>query len=143
MLPEHEKPQKAVFKVAEFGGQVGAEQDTSVEGTNWPEWILRSPDKNWRTIGGICLEEARNETKLEMEIRDLPAGEGRGGSNASQSANRCCCYSAIVEDFIAMGAAQAMLQFAIFQGELNRAHGGQHQPAQRCQYTNERRHQPR
>ena len=28
-----------------------------------------------------------------------------------------------------MGAAQAMLQFAIFQGELNRAHGGQRQPA--------------
>ena len=80
-------------------------------------------------MGGICLEEARNDTNLEMEIRDLPAGEGRGRQQRVAVREKSCFYSAIVEDFIAMGAAQAMLQFAIFQGELNRAHGGQRQPA--------------
>ena len=87
-------------------------------------------------------EEARNETDLELETRELQAGEGRGGSNASQSTNGCCFNSTIVEQFIATGAAQAMQQFRSPKVNLTGYMTGRISQHQRRQYTKERSNQP-
>ena len=42
-------------------------------------------DNGWK-----IQEEAQNEVDLELETRELRAGEGRRGNSASQSTNRCC-----------------------------------------------------
>ena len=90
--------------------------------------------------GQNIREEAQNE--VDLEIRESQAGECRRCCTASQSTNGCCFNSTIVGQFIALGAEQAMQQFAILQGELNGVYGGQHQLRQR-EYTKERSNQPR
>ena len=62
---------------------------------------------NWQKI----KLEALNEAELELGVRALRKGGGGRGSDASQ-ANGCCSDSAILEQFIAMGAEQAKQQFA-------------------------------
>ena len=55
-------------------------------------------------IGREIKGEAQYEVDVELEIRDLQAGEDRRSSNASQSTNQCCSSPTIVEQFVAMGA---------------------------------------
>ena len=58
--------------------------------------------------------ETLNEAEQDLEIRALREGEGRRGSDG------CCFDSAILEQFIAIGAEWAKQQFAILQSELDR-----------------------
>ena len=92
--------------------------------------------------GRKMTEEARNETDWELETRELQAGEGRGGSNASHSTNRCCFSSTILEQFIATGAAQAMQQFRSPKVNSTGYMAGRISQHQRRQYTKERSNQP-
>ena len=73
---------------------------------------------------GICRKEA---DILEEEIQTFQAGEQRRGSCASRS-NGCCFNTAVVEQFLAMGAVQAMQLLAFIQEEICRVYGGQYQP---------------
>ena len=57
----------------------------------------------------------------------VQAGEESRGSCASQS-NGCCLHPAMVEQFLAVGAAQAVQQLTFIRGEISRVYGGQHQP---------------
>ena len=65
--------------------------------------------------------------ELGNEIRNLQASEERRGSSASQS-NGCCFDPAILEQFLTMGAAQAMQQLAYIHGEVSKVYDGQHRP---------------
>ena len=59
------------------------------------------------------------EAELDLEITGLQAGEGRRGSNASQS-NGCCFDATILQQYVAMGAEQAMQQTSATQGEFSK-----------------------
>ena len=51
-------------------------------------------------------EDSLVEGELDLEIKGLQAGEGRSGSNTSQS-NGCCIDPAFLQNFLTSGAALA------------------------------------
>ena len=65
---------------------------------------------------------------LMVKIRGLQAGDGRRGSTASQ-AHGCCFDAGLLQQFVTMGAEQAM-QLSALHGELSNIFEMQHQPAQ-------------
>ena len=71
-----------------------------------------------RHVFRLCLNSrAVDEGKhiIDEEVQALQAGEERRGSNASQS-NGCCFGPAMVEHFLALGAAQALQQLTFIRG---------------------------
>ena len=78
-----------------------------------------------RIEGRVTLR--KRPAELENEIQNLQASEERRGSSASQS-NGCCFAPAILEQFLTMGAAQAMQQLAYIHGEVSKVYDGQHRP---------------
>ena len=72
--------------------------------------------------------EAGNETEWEDEIEQMQTGEGRRGSDASQS-NGCCMDPAFLQHFFTIGADQAEQQLALLHYDIDRRFGMQHQAA--------------
>ena len=56
------------------------------------------------------IAEAQNKAELELEVRELRAGKGRRGQDASQPANGSRFDPAALEQICALGAAQAWHQ---------------------------------
>ena len=96
--PEHEKVQKRSRKLQSLGDKLAQRRKTRAscpKGMNRPG--LRS--RNCKRINGgrngqKIKAETLNDPELDLEIRALREGEGRRGSNASQS-NGCCFDSAM------------------------------------------------
>ena len=65
---------------------------------------------------------------MDLEVRNLQAGDGRRGSNASQSI--WCCFDAVVfQQFLAMRTEQAMQQIPAMYREFSKSFETQHQTA--------------
>ena len=63
--------------------------------------------------GEKIKKEAGHETEFEDETEKLQAGDGKRGSNASQSSG-CCMDPAFLQHFRTMEADQAKQQMALF-----------------------------
>ena len=77
-------------------------------------------------IGQQIHAESLVEAELDFEIRGLPAGEGRRGSNASKS-NGCCMDPAVLQHFLTSGAYLARQQPLLLQSEFGLTYGVQHE----------------
>ena len=90
--------------------------------------------------GQSILKDSVAEAELDEEIRGLQAGDERRGSSASQ-AHGCCLDAGLLQQFVTMGAEQAMLQLSVLHGELRKIFEVQRQPAPvtpRCMSLKER-----
>ena len=65
---------------------------------------------------------------MDLEIRGLQAGDGRRGSNASQS-NGCCFDATISQQFLAMGTEQAVQQISAMYRQFSKSFETQRQTA--------------
>ena len=64
----------------------------------------------------------------KLQSFELQAGEGRRGSDASES-NGCCFDAAIVQQLVSMGAWQAMQHLSALHGEISESYEVPCQPA--------------
>ena len=67
------------------------------------------------------------EAELDEEIRGLLAGDERRGSSASE-AHGCRFDAGLLQQFVTMGAEQAMQHLSVFHGEPSKVFEVQHQP---------------
>ena len=77
----------------------------------------------------IVTEKTRRENEDNgLEVRGLQAGDGRRGSNASQSI-WCCFDAAVFQQFLAMRTEQAVQQISAMYREFSKSFETQHQTA--------------
>ena len=124
MRPEHGKLQKRSRKLQSFVDKLAQRRKTRA---NCPKRNaqarieIENVQAEMEDDGQKIKVETLNEAEQDLEIRALRQGEGRRGSDG------CCFDSAILEQFIAIGAEWAKQQFAILRSELDRV-DVQHQP---------------
>ena len=90
--------------------------------------VIENSQAKTEDDGQKIQEEALVEAALDLEIRGLQAGDGRRGSDASQSI-WCCFDAAIFQQFLAMGTEQAMQQISAMYREFSKSFEAQHQTA--------------
>ena len=83
-------------------------------------------------------KESMAEAELDEEIRGLQAGDGRRGSNASQS-NGCGMDPTFLHSFFTSGADLARQQLMFPKSECGKTHGAQHQQAMSPQEKEEKK----
>ena len=88
--------------------------------------LLKNRRPTWKTMANTS--DQNRWSKRKWIWKSETCRDGIRGSNVSQS-NGYCFDSAMVEQFVTMGAAQARQQLSALQGVLSKKKKVQHQPA--------------